>query len=709
MNPITAFFVDNIVLVFFLYGLAFFALGLALALASRRASEFRFARAIIPLAAFGILHGIHEWVEMFQKIATLNSGYVPSTGHEVIRLGTLGASFLALMAFGLALLTTGEHPVRRVAWSLLAVVGIWAAATAIVIIAQRPGPEQAIALADVLARYTIGIPAALLGAWAMMAQQRTFREHAMPQFGRDLVWCATALLLYGVVGQVFVRETVIFPSSVLNSTKFLDWFGIPIQLFRGVMAAMLAIFMVRALNAFELEGQRRLESANEARLRAQAEALDAERSVSRERESLNLELRKTARELALLLELSNLLAMTMPLGERLEAVLQRVVHSLSFPDAAMILLLDGRPPEVVVMAACGFEADQPDDLESQAQSLGERCVHTAQVRCRHQDGAEQAFDFAQVMQRPKCHLYLSPTKMIGLPLMTQEQVIGGLVLVQGQPAVDRRLTVDELELMLGIVRELGLSIENARLSQEAHERERMLGELLHQVVGAQEAERQRIARELHDATGQSLTAIALGLRGVESSLQSEGMPRDRVYEQVRALRSFGTAALGELRQIIADLRPAILDDMGLAAALQWYTQGIQDRRDVEVEFILEGSPLRLPAEVETVLFRIAQEALTNIAKHAQATHATVVLRFAPGTVCLIVEDDGIGFDPAQVLIHQEPRPGWGLLGIQERVALLGGQYAIDSAPGRGTRVWVTVPLPDDLMERIDASNQSAAS
>jgi signal transduction histidine kinase len=707
MNPITAFLVENIVLVFFLYGLAFFVLGLALALASRRASEFRFARAIIPLAAFGILHGIHEWIEMFQHIAPWNSAYAPSLGQELIRLGILVASFLALMAFGLILLTSDEPPTRRVTWSLLAVTGIWAVAAAGVVVALKSSLAEAIALADVLARYVIGIPAALIAAWAMMAQQRTFREHGMPQFGRDLVWCATALVLYGIVGQLFVRQTVIFPSSVLNSTQFLAWFGIPVQLFRGAMAAVLAIYMVRALKAFELEDQRRLESANEARMRAQAEALETERRVGQERERLNTELRNTARELALLLELSNLLATTMSLEDRLQAVLQRVVRSLSYPDAGMILLLDGQPPEVVVKAACGFEKAQPEDLESQAQSLGERSVQTARVRCQHLDGEEHAYTFAQVMQQPRCHLYESPTIMISLPLSTQDHVIGSLVLVQSQPTADAQLTVEELELMLGIVRELGLSIENARLSLEARERERMLGELLHQVVGAQEAERQRIARELHDATGQSLTAINLGLRGVEASLQADGLPRDQIQQQVRELRSFGTTALGELRHIIADLRPAILDDMGLAAALKWYMQGFQDRWQVDGEFILEGSPLRLPAEVETVLFRIAQEALTNIAKHAWASQATLVLRFAPGIVCLIVEDDGVGFDPAKVLAHQAPRPGWGLLGIQERVALLGGQYAIDSAPGQGTRVWVTVPLPNDVTERIDANYQSA--
>ena len=112
MNPISAFFVRNIIVVFFFYGLAFFAMGLALALANRRSSEFRFALAIVPLAAFGMLHGIHEWVEMFQKIAALSTGYAPTLWDEGLRLALLVASFLMLLAFGFILLSPAGGPRR---------------------------------------------------------------------------------------------------------------------------------------------------------------------------------------------------------------------------------------------------------------------------------------------------------------------------------------------------------------------------------------------------------------------------------------------------------------------------------------------------------------------------------------------------------------------------------------------------------------------
>ncbi|MCB0244948.1 MAG: sensor histidine kinase, partial [Anaerolineae bacterium] len=140
-------------------------------------------------------------------------------------------------------------------------------------------------------------------------------------------------------------------------------------------------------------------------------------------------------------------------------------------------------------------------------------------------------------------------------------------------------------------------------------------------------------------------------------------------------------------------RPPILDDMGLAAALKWYVQGFEGRRGIAGTFVLEGAPLRLPSEFETVLFRIAQESLTNVAKHAQASAVTVLLRFTPGMVSLLVEDDGRGFDA-----NTRGLGGWGLLGMQERASLLGGECRVDSTAGEGTRVWTTVPLPAELLE-----------
>lgn len=676
-------------------------MGLALILAGRRTSEFRFAQAILPLAAFGMLHGIHEWIEMFQKIATLTGGYVPTVPQEIVRLIILVVSFLMLLAFGLMLLSPDPADARRVLIPILAMAGLWALGALVVAIALGSPAEEAVAMADAMARYSLGVPGALLGTWALMTQQRTFHQHGMPQFGRDLVWCATALFLYGAVGQIFVRQTALFPSTIINSTIFLQWFGIPVQLFRAVMAAILAFFMVRALNAFELESQRMLEEANQAKLKAQATALEAERRISREMEILNEELRLTTHELSLLLDLSNLLAESMGMQDRLHRALEKIVQSLSFPNAGMILLVKPETATLQAQALAGFAStNEPDRADSQyaaALNLGKQCVARAVATCLHLDGTLIDFSPEEVLVDQRCRRHPSPVTMLSLPLSVQQQVIGSLVLAQTEFTEERGPSFDEFKLMVGIAQELGLSIENARLYQEAQERETMLAELLHKVVGAQEAERQRIARELHDATGQSLTAIALGLRGVETMLESN---RPVAVDQVKELKSFSTNALGELRQIIADLRPSQLDDLGLVAALQWYVQEFEKRYAIHTDFFVEGNRSRLPPEYETVLFRITQEALTNVAKHANASQATVTLENRPAQVCVTIQDNGHGFD-LEKTFQGERRTGWGLLGIQERALLLGGRYEIESRPGRGTHIRVEVPLKTELQDGKD--------
>jgi signal transduction histidine kinase len=687
MNPISAFFVRNIVFVFFLYGLAFFAMGLALALTTRRASEFRFAQAIRPLAAFGIAHGIHEWIEMFQKIATLTRGYTPTVSHEVLRLAVLVTSFLTMSAFGITLLRSPNSERRRLSPFIFGMIGLWLLSVLVVTVALKPSPDETIARADVLARYSLGIPGALLGAWALMTQQRTFREHSMPRFGRDLVWCAMSLILYGVVGQIFVRQTSLVPSNFLNSTNFLQWFGIPVQLFRGAMATVLAIFMLRALNAFELEGQRQLEAANQAKLEAQAAALAAERRVSREMERLNEELRLTTQELSLLLSLSNLLATPMSLPERLRSVLEGIIGHLNFPDAGIILLVSRQTGVLTVRAATACEEGDPQ--WEWAQELGQRCVEKSIATCRHTDGTTIEFSLEVALSQQECRNDASPVTMISLPLTVRRLVIGSIVLCRRQARKETNPSPDEFRLMLGVAQQLGLSIENAQLYQEVQEREKLLGDLLHQVVGTQETERQRIARELHDATGQSLTAIALGLRGAESMLARD---QDVALEQIREIKSFATDALGELRQFISDLRPTQLDDLGLVAALQWYIQEFNKRYACQADLVVKGKSIRLAAEYETVLFRITQEALNNVARHANASRATVKLTIQPAQIYLSIRDDGRGFVPEQVLRGDSSHAGWGLIGIQERTALIGGQVQMDTEPGRGTTIRVQVPL-----------------
>jgi hypothetical protein len=179
MDAITAFFTDNLVYVFFFYGLAFFAMGLVVLLESGRASEFRFARALLPLALFGLLHGAHEWYEMFQLFAAAKHGHVPGVWEEGVRVALLACSFLCLVAFGARLLPSAEH--RSLSGlQLVVLLGvIWMIAVATVYVIYRPPAKALIVSADVLSRYSLAIPGALLATWALLRERRDFHARGM--------------------------------------------------------------------------------------------------------------------------------------------------------------------------------------------------------------------------------------------------------------------------------------------------------------------------------------------------------------------------------------------------------------------------------------------------------------------------------------------------------------------------------------------------
>ncbi|MCG0239469.1 MAG: sensor histidine kinase [Firmicutes bacterium] len=211
-----------------------------------------------------------------------------------------------------------------------------------------------------------------------------------------------------------------------------------------------------------------------------------------------------------------------------------------------------------------------------------------------------------------------------------------------------------------------------------------------QILRALEEERKRIARELHDETSQALTSIVISLEMMEQSLAGQ----ESLAERVRSIREYTLQTLEEIRRLTYDLRPSILDDLGLVPAIRWYLRhrvaeaGLQTELQVDPE--LEA--LRLPEEVEVSLFRIIQEALTNVRKHSQATSAKVRLWAEPGKIRARVEDNGKGF-VLQEALRQDPRGrGLGLVGMRERAALAGAQLRIDSAPGRGTVVELEVPF-----------------
>jgi signal transduction histidine kinase len=475
------------VFVNFVYGLAFFTMGSIVAVEGGRASDARLRHALRPLAAFGFIHGAHEWLEMFRLLELLPLQAVALTAWRGIILAFLATSFLSLAAFGASLLSPNERTRRLSLLVPVLLVGLWGIGL-LILRGYVPLGRGLLEAAQAWSRYTLAIPASLLASAGLVAQQRAFRQAGLTGFSRDSLWAAVAFAWYGLVGQIFTGASVLPPSGVLNEVLFIHLFGFPVQILRAVTATAAATFVIRFLRAFEVEAQRRIAELQAARV------------------------------------------------------------------------------------------------------------------------------------------------------------------------------------------------------EEAERREALRGELLRQVVAAQEAERQRIARELHDATGQSLTALGLGLRGIATSLGEASAP---AFQKLRQLEHLVAATLDELRRLIADLRPSHLDDLGLPAALRWYGKEVNQRAglEVQVEFAGEQQPLSPPVKI--ALFRIAQEALTNVVKHSGAAHACVRLAFEASEVRLLVEDDGHGFEAGDGA--RGGRPAWGLLGMRERAELLGGEFHVHSSAGQGTQVSVIIP------------------
>lgn len=474
-------------LVFFFYGLAFFSMGLAILLELNKCSDPRLRHALRPLAAFGFIHGAHEWIEMFERLNALPFQDEALVFWDALRLMFLAFSFLSLGAFGASLLARNEAQ-RRVSMVLpLTLTGLWG--LGLLALRQNFTADEIVTVTDVWTRYVLAIPSALIACVGLVVQQREFRQAGLAKFGRDSLWAAVSFFWYGVIGQTFVKTSSLPPSNVINQDLFLRLFSFPVQIMRAATAILAAFFVMRFLRSFEVEINNRIATLQAARL------------------------------------------------------------------------------------------------------------------------------------------------------------------------------------------------------EEAERREALRGDLLRRIVAAQEAERQRIARELHDETGQALTALGLGLRGIGGSLHSDP---EKASGNLRQLESLVDHSLNELQRLIADLRPSHLDDLGLAATLRWYAGEVQKRVPLKISFEFHGEQRPLPAETRTALFRIAQEAITNTIKHAQAQNIFISLDYGDQQILLRVSDDGRGFDPNDRL-RSNRRPSWGLLGICERAALLGGHCEIQSTPGLGTQIEVVIP------------------
>ncbi len=383
----------------------------------------------------------------------------------------------------------------------------------------------------------------------------------------------------------------------------------------------------------------------------------------------------------------NELAESVTVGQGADAVidsaLKRVV-TLMEADFGAIYLCTADDPDPSLKATCGVIS--PAVLEmlecsSQGGNLLRKVVESGHALVIEDNPGSQGILTSAVAPNNDFSFLLKDDfhSWVSSPLKVEGEVIGVYHLGRrkGRPHIYYDTAL--LEVVGNVV---GVNLSNAQLLKDLRLKESELRRALHRAVEVQEDERKRLARELHDEIGQALTSILIQLKTVQ-----EAKDIRVVINRIDNLRQLTSQTIEELRRLAMDLRPVALDSLGIEAALRWYARQCSERTGVEIELSEPDYAERLPAHLELILYRIAQEGLNNAIRHGKATQIHLGLEVDTYMVRLFINDNGKGF-------HQGERSsGLGLVGIRERVELLKGQFSLNSAPGSGTNLLIEIPIP----------------
>jgi len=394
---------------------------------------------------------------------------------------------------------------------------------------------------------------------------------------------------------------------------------------------------------------------------------------------------KAMGELQAVNAISTIVSQSLELEQILDSALAKVLEVMDLHAGAGIFLLDADTQELRLGAHRGLS---PEFVREESVVRGDECLCGLVA----QSGEVLFLPGADEDVRHTRMRGIGPHSHLIAPLKSKDKVLGVMFFY---PESSYRPDARALELLASIGNQIGIAVENARL----YDRERLALEQTRRseehmrfyarhITRAQEEERKRIARELHDDTAQALLLLSRRLEGLATS--DEALP-EPVTEGLEQLRELTTSALRSVRRFSQDLRPPVLDDLGLVPALEGLTTDLAQGDGMEGKLEVLGHRRRLPAETELALFRITQEALRNVKRHSQASRAVVTVEFGDTKVRITIRDDGKGFELPEDLGNLGHGGKMGLIGMQERAQLLRGTLTLRSEPGRGTTVIVDAP------------------
>jgi len=391
--------------------------------------------------------------------------------------------------------------------------------------------------------------------------------------------------------------------------------------------------------------------------------LAAQAAVAVENARLHESSARWLRQLESLNEIGNALAGQIELDPLLGIVAARL-RALVGARVVLVALAD-RPGSIRIAAADGQRAEAVlgHELELDRSKVG-RVMERARS-----ERVDSLFEDPEADQDIVRRMGFATGLYV--PLIVEGRALG-VIAVHDRSGSDPRFGEEDLRVAESLAQRAAIAVDL---------RQRVSSEAVRRVVEAQELERARLARELHDETGQALTSILLGLRSLEHAAQSVG-----AQSELEAVRELVVSTLHDVRRLAVELRPAALDDFGLAPAIERLVDTHRQDATVAVDLEIRLGAERLPADVETTMYRIVQEALTNVTKHAAATRISVFVTRTEKAAVLVVEDNGTGFEPGRTT------DGLGLTGMRERVALVGGRLKVEAGSGSGTTIAAEIPL-----------------
>jgi signal transduction histidine kinase len=370
------------------------------------------------------------------------------------------------------------------------------------------------------------------------------------------------------------------------------------------------------------------------------------------------------KQLESLNEISNALVSEMDLARLLDLVGARLRELVR--ARIVVIALPAHEGDLVIQATAGEGAGDLAGMRLDRESSKAGRV-LARGRSERVDSMIEDLEVAQDVSRR-----LGARTGLFVPMMLRDRAIG-VIMAHDKEGGDARFSDEDVRLAEMFAARAAVAVDLS---------ERVASDALRRVVSAQELERQRLARELHDETGQALTSILLGLKSVEDAGSA-----DDLSTAASGLRELVVTTLQDVRRLAVELRPKALDDFGLVPALERLIETFREQTGIQVDLEPRLGEERLPPDIETTLYRITQEALTNVVKHAQARRVSIVLTRRNGSVSAVIEDDGRGF-----AADRTGEDGLGLLGMRERIALVDGRLTVESSPGAGTTLSIEVPV-----------------